>query len=107
MNTTIKIGHLTADPVQKAFGDNRTVVEFRIGVRRNYKDKDGNRQSDFFSCKAYGQKGDFIYKYGKKGSKVCITGSDENREGKDSEGRKTTYHDIIVDTVELLDSREE
>lgn len=107
MNLSIKIGNLVADPETKYFDNDKSVTEFRIAVSRTYKDRDGNRKADFFRCKAFGKKGEFVQQYATKGDKICVQGSDETREWEGSDGVKKSIQEIIVSEVELLGGRKD
>ena len=74
MNKVILSGRLTADPITNTVGDT-SVTTFTIAVRRNYKNKDGEYDSDFIRCEAWSESGETIEKYFTKGSAIELVGS--------------------------------
>lgn len=74
MNKVILSGRLTADPYTNDVGET-TVTTFTVAVRRNYKNKDGEYESDFIRCEAWGKTGKTIEEYFTKGSAIELIGS--------------------------------
>lgn len=76
---TIINGRLTADPEIKTFSDGTEYCNFTVAVTRGYKDKSGNRPSDFFSCKVTRGGSALLQKYFKKGDGIMLEGAMESR----------------------------
>lgn len=74
MNKVILSGRLTADPYTNIVGET-SVTTFTVAVRRNYKNKDGEYESDFIRCEAWGKTGATIEEYFTKGSAIELIGS--------------------------------
>lgn len=74
MNKVILSGRLTADPYTNIVGET-SVTTFTVAVRRNYKNKDGEYDSDFIRCEAWGKTGKTIEEYFTKGSAIELIGS--------------------------------
>ena len=55
-----EMGRLVSDPELKTTPAGVSVTRFRIAVERNYTDKDGNRQADFFDVVAWRGTAEFI-----------------------------------------------
>ena len=55
-----EMGRLVSDPELKTTPAGVSVTSFRIAVERNYTDKDGNRQADFFDVVAWRGTAEFI-----------------------------------------------
>ena len=79
MNKIIIIGRLARDPELKQTNGGTNVCNAVVAVDRSYKDKDGNRQADFFDISAFGAKADFLAKYFAKGDAIAICGAMESR----------------------------
>lgn len=74
MNKFIATGRLTGDPATRKLSDT-TVTCFTLAVKRGYKNKQGEYESDFITCEAWGGKGETIAKYFKKGDPIEIEGA--------------------------------
>ncbi|MBR5314069.1 MAG: single-stranded DNA-binding protein [Clostridia bacterium] len=107
-NKVILGGRLTADPELKTTANGIVVTSFSIAVnRRPAKSTDGqaSQQSDFFNCTAWRSTAEFISRYFRKGSSICITGVLQNRTWNDQQGNKRYATDIVVDEVHFVDSK--
>ena len=102
MNKIILIGNLTRDPELTEISNGSSVCRFSIAVTRDYKNSEGTRETDFFNITVWGVRGENCGKYLKKGSKVAITGSLQNRSYEDKDGNKRTTTDVVASEVEFL-----
>ena len=106
MNKVFLIGNLTRDPEFRETPSGVPMCRFTIAVNRNYKNADGERQTDFFNCTAWRVTAETISRYTKKGNKVAVTGSIELREYEDNQGARRTAVDVIVQDCEMLTPRD-
>ena len=79
LNKVVLCGRLTADPELKQTTSGIAVVSFTLAVNRRFQAKgaDGapaQQQADFISVVAWRQTAEFISRYFRKGSALCITG---------------------------------
>ena len=107
MNKIFLIGNLTRDPESRQTPSGVSVCNLGIAVQREYASSDGNREADFFNITVWREKGENCQKYLKKGSKVAIVGSLQNRSYEDKDGVKRTVTDIIASDVEFLSPKEQ
>ena len=75
LNKIILMGRLTTDIEVMVTENDKKVTNFTLAVERNIPNKDGERETDFISCKAWNSKAEFISKWFCKGSSVIIGGS--------------------------------
>lgn len=85
LNNINIIGRLTAKPELKKAGDT-FVTNFSVAVDRNYKNKDGNRETDFFNVIAWKHTAEFICKQFDKGNYIAIVGEMNSRKYKGKDG---------------------
>ena len=102
MNKVILIGNLTRDPELTETPSGVPVCRFAIAVSRDYADSQGNRETDFFNITTWRGKAETCVKYLKKGNKVAVFGSLQNRSYEDKDGIKRTVTDVIASDVEFL-----
>ena len=106
LNRIILMGRLVADPELRQTPNGISVATFRIAVDRNYQSKNSNeRQTDFISCVAWRQTGEFISHYFAKGRMIAVEGSLQTRSYEDKTGAKRTAYDVVVDQAYFADSR--
>lgn len=102
MNKVILIGNLTRDPELSETGSGVSMCRFSIAVSRDYANADGNRETDFFNITVWRNRAEVCARYLKKGNKVGIVGSIQNRTYDDKDGNKRTVTDIVASEVEFL-----
>ena len=111
LNKVVLCGRLTADPELKQTQSGIAVVTFTLAVNRRFQSRgaDGanGQQADFISLVAWRQTAEFISKYFKKGSALCVTGSIQTRSWQDQQGQRRYATEVVVDEAMFVDSRNE
>jgi single-strand DNA-binding protein len=107
LNKVILVGRLTRDPEMRYTSSGLAVTTFSLAVDRRYKTQSGEKQTDFFRCKAWRQKAEFVANYVTKGRLVAVEGSIETSEVVGQDGQKKYFTDIVCDNIELLESNRE
>lgn len=107
MNKVFLIGNLTRDPELSETPSGISVCRMSIAVSRDYKDNDGNRQADFFNVTVWRERAENCSMYLKKGNKVAIIGSLQNRSYEDKDGIKRNVTDVVASEVEFLTPKSE
>jgi single-strand DNA-binding protein len=102
MNKVFLIGNLTHDPELTETSSGTQVCRFSIAVNRNYTNADGERTTDFFSCKAWRGTAEAVARYSHKGNKLAVVGSLQNRSYEDKDGNEKSVTEIQVQDVEFL-----
>jgi len=105
MNKVILMGRLTRDPELKQTNSGVSLCNFTLAVDRSYKDRDGNKQTDFINCIAWRKTAEFTSKYFQKGDRMAVIGSWENRSWEDNEGNKKYVSECIVDEAHFADNK--
>lgn len=108
LNKVILAGRMVADPELKQSQNGTSVVSFRIAVNRRFASRDsqqGQPEADFFSVIAFRYTADFIAKYFRKGSAICVVGSIQNRSWTDQQGNKRYWTEIIADEANFVENR--
>ena len=105
LNKVILGGRITAEPELKTTQSGISVTTFTVAVNRSYASKDQQRETDFFNVTAWRTRAEFVAKFFKKGSAICIVGAIQNRQYTDQQGQKRTFTDIVADEVMFVDSR--
>ena len=103
MNKIIIKGRLTRDPELKTGASGAEFCKFTVAVdRRRQKDKE--KESDFFDCTAFGNTGVAINQYMSKGKEILVEGRMESNKT-EKDGVKRTWWGISVDTFEFCGSK--
>ncbi|MDE5854266.1 MAG: single-stranded DNA-binding protein [Ruminococcus sp.] len=110
MNKVILMGRLTADPELRQTPSGVSSCRFTVAINRNFVDKStGQRNADFISCIAWRQTAEFVSRYFKKGSMICVEGTLRNNNYQDKNHPDVTHYttDVQVDNVEFTGSKSE
>ena len=85
-----------------------TVTSFTVAVNRRFGGKNGEEaQTDFFTVTAWRQTAEFITRYFRKASSICIVGSLRNRSWTDRDGQKRFATEIVADEAYFVDAKDE
>ena len=103
MNKVILTGRLTKDGEIRSTESGKTVYTNSIAVNRNYKNADGNYDTDFFNF-VYWNIGDKFGQYLTKGKQILLEGRVQNRTYENDKKEKKNITEIIVEHIELLSS---
>lgn len=107
-NKVILGGRLAADPELKTTPSGIPVTTFTVAVNRRFGGKSGEEaQADFFNVTAWRQTAEFITRYFRKASSICIVGSLQTRSWTDQNGQKHYATEIVADEAFFVDSKDE
>ncbi len=81
-----------------------TVCNFSIGIQRNFKNADGDYDTDWLPCYVFGAKGEFVNRYFSKGDRILVSGRIQPRSWDDKNGEKRYATEVIVEEVEFCES---
>ena len=107
MNKVILMGRLTRDAeVRYSQGESSTAVaRFSLAVDRRFK-RDGDDQSaDFINCVAFGRTGEFMERFGRKGTKFLVEGRIQTGSYTNKDGQRVYTTDVVVEQVEFAESK--
>lgn len=104
MNVVALVGRVTRDPdIRQSQGETPTVVaRYTLAVdRRGTKEKD---KADFISTVSFGRTAEFIEKYVKKGTKLCVRGRIQTG-SYEKDGKKIYTTDVVAEDIEFAESK--
>jgi single-strand DNA-binding protein len=105
-NKVILGGRLTNDIELKQTTSSISVCSFSLAINRKV-GKDQEPKTDFIDCQAWRQTAEFLSRYFKKGSSLCIVGSLQKSEWTDQNGQKRYKVEVVVDEALFVDSKNE
>lgn len=107
MNKVILTGNLVKDLELKYTNNNKAVLQNTIAVRNDFKNANGEYESQFINIEVWGKTAEFLNKYAGKGSKVLVEGKIVNRNYTAQDGTKRYVTNVAVEKVELLDTKKQ
>ncbi len=107
-NKVIIGGRLTADPELKTTPSGISVTSFSIAVNRRFGGRNGEEsQADFINVTAWRQTAEFITRYFRKASSICVVGTLQNRNWTDNNGVKRYATEVVADEAYFVDAKNE
>ena len=104
LNKVILAGRLTRDPELKQTTSGVAVTSFSIAVNRRYKAGE-QQEADYLDIVAWRQTAEFITRFFRKGSPICITGSAQVRKWTDKDGGKRSTVEFVADEAYFVDGK--
>lgn len=106
MNKVIFMGNLTRDPeIRYSQGENSlAIARFSIAVNRRFA-RQGDTDTDFFNCTAFGKQAEFVEKYFRKGSRMLLSGRVENNNYTNANGEKVYSVQVIAEEIEFAERK--
>lgn len=107
MNKIIISGNLCKDIELRYTTNNVAVIQNIIAVRNDFKNKDGEYDCEFINIVAWRNHAEYLSKYANKGTKILVEGKLTNRSYEKDDGTKGYIAEVVVEKVEILNSKKE
>ena len=107
MNRVILIGRFTRDPESRMGANNNEVARFSLACSNEFVNRDGQRDTEFINCVAFGKTANTINRYCRKGQLISGTGRIKNSSYDAQDGSKRYSTDVIIDQFEFLGSNKD
>lgn len=104
MNNFSAIGRLVTEPETRMSQSGTLICTFRIAISRPFKNRDGEYESDFLNCFAYGKTAEFVEGHFNKGQKIGVVGRVQSSTY-EKNGEKRHAVDIAVNMVDMVESK--
>ena len=101
------IGRLGQDPEIRYTQSGSAVANVTIATNDYWTDKQGGKQerTEWHSLVLWGKLADLAQSYLKKGSQVYVEGRLQTRDWEDQQGQKHYKTEVVVTTMQFLDSK--
>lgn len=109
VNKVILIGNLGSDPEVKYTPSGVPVANFSMATSETWTDKNGERQerTEWHRLVLWRKLAEIAGQYLKKGSKLYVEGKLQTRSWDDQSGQKRYTTEVVVNEMQMLDSRGE
>ena len=105
LNRVILAGRICNDLELKKTTSDVEVLSFAIACERDFKDKNGEKQTDFIDVIAFKGTALFVSKYFSKGRTIIVDGRLQTRKWQDKDGNNRKSVEVIADNVYFGDSK--
>lgn len=99
LNNIILQGRLTRDPEMQATANGVSRATFALACEQDYKNPNGERDTDFFEVVAWRNTADFVQRYFSKGQMVVVRGRLQTQQWTAQDGSKRKTVQIVAENV--------
>lgn len=107
LNRVLLSGRMGKDPELRHTNTGTAVASFPLAVDRDFKDKSGERATDWFDIVVWRSSAEYVSRYGAKGRTVIVDGKLQMRDWTDKEGNKRRTVEVVAESVYFCDRRED
>lgn len=104
-NLTYLIGRLVRTPEVRQINEDKKITNITVAVPRNYKNVNGDYDTDFFDCILWNGIAETTSNYCKQGDLIGIKGRLQSRIKEDAEGNKRYVIEIVAEKISFLSSK--
>ncbi|OFI46731.1 single-stranded DNA-binding protein [Floricoccus penangensis] len=106
INNVVLVGRLTKDIELKQTASGQSNTSFTLAVTRNFKNQNGEYESDFVQVVAWRQTAEFLSRFGaRKGNLLGVTGRIQTRNYENQQGQRVYITEVVADNVTFLESK--
>lgn len=99
LNSIVLQGRLTRSPEMKATASGISCTTFTLACEQDYKNPNGERDTDFFDVVAWRGTADFVQRYFSKGQMAVVSGRLQTRQWTAEDGSKRKTVQIVADNI--------
>ena len=107
MNKVILSGNLCQDVELKQSTSGKSVVTNCVAVQREYKNTNGEYESDFINIVVWGAQAEYLSRYAHKGDRVELCGRWTVRKYQANDGTTRTVNECVVDSIKAFSKPKE
>lgn len=105
INQVTLVGRLTRDPELKSTSDGTAVAHITLAVNRNFRNHNGEIDTDFVQCTLWRKAAENTHHYCRKGAVIGITGRLQTRNYEGRDGKKVYVTEVVAESVRFLSGR--
>lgn len=105
LNKGILMGRLTRDPELRHTQSGTAVCSFTLAIDRDRKDANGEKQTDFIDCVAWGKQAEFVSQWFSKGMMAIVVGRIQSRKWQDQNGNNRTAIELNCEEVSFGETK--
>lgn len=102
MNKVILVGRITKDAEMKVSANGTKICRFTLAINRNYKNSQGNYESDFVNCVSLNKTAETMKNYVKKGDCIGVSGEIRTGSYTDKQGKKVYTSDVMASRISFI-----
>ena len=107
MNRVCLSGNLCKDVELKKTSSKKAVVSNTIAVSRDFKNDDGEYETDFIDIVVWEKTAEYLSKYAKKGDRIELVGKWQVRKYQTSDGKNRVVSECVVEWLKITNPRKQ
>lgn len=105
LNKVILSGRCGKDPEKRMTNSGTPVTSVTLAVDRDFKDKNGNKETDWIDVVAYRETANFLANYFTRGRVAIVVGRLQIRTWTDKEGKQRRTSEVVAENIYFGDSK--
>jgi single-strand DNA-binding protein len=105
LNTITICGRICNELELKYTQSGTEVMTFTVACERDFKDGNGEKQSDFIDVVAFKNTATFVNQYFGKGRAIIVNGRLQTRTWQDKDGKNRKAFEVVANNVYFADSK--
>lgn len=105
LNKIVLMGRFTKDAELRSTASGKSVASFTLAVDRDFK-PNGEKETDFINCVAWGSTAEFVSKYFNKGSMAAVEGRLQIRPYETENGKRTAA-EVVINNIYFGESKKD
>ena len=105
INTVVLVGRLTRAVDLRYTSNGTAYASFTVAVERNFKNQNGEKETDFINCVMWRKPAENLANYTKKGSLIGVEGRIQTRNYENQQGQKVYVTEVLAENFSLLEPR--
>lgn len=106
-NKITLIGRISNDLELRYTNSNKPNCRFCLAVNRTYTNVEGERETDFITCRVWGKQAENLVEYQKKGSLILVEGQLAVSNYEDSDGNRRTAYEVMANNIQYLEKKKD
>ncbi|MDK6233885.1 single-stranded DNA-binding protein [Aerococcus sanguinicola] len=105
INNVVLVGRLTREVDLRYTQSGIAVANFTVACDRNFRNSQGETETDFISCVMWRKSAENFAKFTRKGSLVGIEGSIQTRNYENQQGQRVYVTEVLANNFSLLEPK--
>lgn len=105
MNKVTLLGRLVKDPEVRYVQSGKCVTQFTLAVDRQFKDANGNKETDFIPVVVWNKAAELVGNSCQKGHRLLVDGRLQIRSYDAKDGTKRWVTEVIANSVEFIERK--
>lgn len=105
INNVVVVGRLTRAVDLRYTSNGTAYASFTLAVDRDFKNQNGEKETDFINCVMWRKPAENLANYTKKGSLIGVEGRIQTRNYDNQQGQKVYVTEVLAENFSLLESR--